>query len=128
MKSLAESLGLTTSGPETVQSDSSKATAKKQTAKSIAKDILESKDYKASLERRIINDTLPPAVEVMLHHFAYGKPVDKVEIRDKTDALAGLTLEQLQARATELAALAQKLRGQSEDNTVQSSPGSQSVH
>lgn len=112
MKSLAESLGLNT--PETPETPS-----KKQSAKEFSKSILESRDYRKSVERRIATDTLPPAVEVRFMEYAYGKPVEKVEIRDKTNPLEQMSLEELQAKAAGLAALAAKLRAaQNETKTV----------
>jgi hypothetical protein len=63
--------------------------------------IIESAEYRQSLVERIMEHTLPAAVEVMLHMYAYGKPHDQ---KDNTLALAreemsGLTTEELYARA-----------------------------
>jgi hypothetical protein len=63
--------------------------------------IIESPEYRASLVERIMSHTLPAAVEVMLHWYAYGKPQEQ---KDNSMALAreeltGLTTEELLARA-----------------------------
>lgn len=109
MKSLADVLGLNTPSSATTEAST---TPRKLTAKAFSKAILESADYAASIQRRILADTLPPAVEVKLYEYAYGKPVDKVEVRDKTNPLEELTMEQLETRAMKLAALVAKLRGE----------------
>jgi hypothetical protein len=44
-----------------------------------AQGILNSQQYRESLMRRILMDELPPAVEVLLYHYAHGKPPDKVQ-------------------------------------------------
>jgi hypothetical protein len=43
-------------------------------AKSIAQLILCSLDYRDSVQARVKEGNLPPAVECMLWHYAYGKP------------------------------------------------------
>jgi hypothetical protein len=63
--------------------------------------IIESPEYRTSLVERIMEHTLPAAVEVMLHWYAYGKPHDQ---KDNSMALAreelsGLTTEELYVRA-----------------------------
>jgi hypothetical protein len=42
--------------------------------------ILESQEYRASLRRRILADTLSPVIEALLHHYAYGKPKLQVHL------------------------------------------------
>lgn len=103
MKTLADSLGLTqpaAPAPDTAPT--------KQSAKTLAKGILESSEYRRSIERRITSDTLPPAVECKLYDYAYGKPVDKVEIKDVTNRLEAMSDEQL---ATHLEMLRAKVAG-----------------
>lgn len=45
----------------------------------IARQILEHPKYQANLKSRANTGTLPPAVETMLFHYLFGKPVEKVE-------------------------------------------------
>ena len=73
-----------------------------------ATQIVESDDYRMSLRLRAANGTLPPAIEQMLWHYAYGQPRDKME--RPTDAKGRASLEQvptheLSARASRLAGL-----------------------
>jgi hypothetical protein len=51
----------------------------KLAAETFAKQILSSAEYRSSLQRRVVMDELPPAVETMLWHFAYGKPKERIE-------------------------------------------------
>jgi hypothetical protein len=48
-------------------------------AEEFAREVLYSQEYRDSIWRRIKADTLPPAVETMLHYYAAGKPTDRVE-------------------------------------------------
>jgi hypothetical protein len=70
--------------------------------------IVESPEYQQSLVRRIMDDTLPPAVEVTLLYYAYGRPRDLEP--DTRLALSGLTTDALVARAQELSRAALELK------------------
>lgn len=100
MKSLADTLGLNDEKPK----------EKLKTAKALSREILQSDDYVASVKRRIQTDTLPAAVECKLYDYAYGKPVDRVEVKDTTENLEALTSEELEAKIMALGALAAKLK------------------
>ena len=72
-------------------------------ARTRAREILESDEYKLYFERRLQDDTLAPGVESMLWHYAYGKPTDKLEINDRRESeLQGMSDEELAARAADL--------------------------
>lgn len=66
-----------------------------------AREILESDDYKASLNRRIKSDTLPPGVETMLWHYAFGKPAETLNVNMNED-LSKLSMDELLERARSL--------------------------
>lgn len=68
-----------------------------------AQGILESEEYQQSLKRRIENGTLSPLVEILLYHYAYGKPKETVEIRRGPIDLSGLSTDELAQRAHSLA-------------------------
>lgn len=76
-----------------------------------ARKILENGDYQASLVLRAKLGTLPPAVETMLWHYAYGKPAENlnVNVQDQTD-LSSLSVEDLAGRALQLARALQEAR------------------
>lgn len=114
MKTLADSLGIKTPDADTTKSPS----PSKISAKTLAKGILESNEYKRSLERRITTDTLPPAVECKLYDYAYGKPVDKVEIKDTTNRLEAMSNDQLMAHLEALRAKAASLSTKDTESTV----------
>ena len=58
--------------------------------RAIAREILTSDDYLENLRIRLVTGTAPPAVEVLMHHYGYGKPKDTVAIERDTR----ITLEQ----------------------------------
>lgn len=66
-----------------------------------ARELLESEDYKASLTRRIKTDSLPAAVETMLWYYAYGKPLESINLNVKED-LSSLGVDELLRRAKSL--------------------------
>ena len=69
-------------------------------AREFARKFLDSEDYRKSLERRILLDELPGGVEVMLWHYAFGKPTDKVEVNFPSHAeLQDMSPEELAAEA-----------------------------
>lgn len=116
MKSLAECLGV--QDPGKPEESPAPAPSTKITAKAFCTDILSTVQYRESLLRRIILDSLPPAIEAMLWHYAKGKPVERVEVKDKTntDRLADLTIEQLEERALVLMRRARQIRMNDEVN------------
>jgi hypothetical protein len=80
--------------------------------------IVESAEYRTSLVERIMEHTLPAAVEIMLHWYAYGKPADQ---KDNSMALArqelsGLTTEELLARVQTTARDLLNLKDQEEQH------------
>lgn len=108
-ESLADFLGVR--DPRKADDDSKPA--KKITRKAIsefARDILSTEEYRASLLRRIFLDELPPAIEALLYHYAHGKPVEKLEVKDTTIAIENLTAEQCEERAMFLVEYARKMR------------------
>jgi hypothetical protein len=87
----------------------------------IAQKLLHSKEYRQHLLRMIMMDDIPPALETRLWEYAYGKPVEHVEVKDKTPRLEDVPLEQLEARAAMLMRVAQQLRMQRETPAEESS-------
>jgi hypothetical protein len=70
-------------------------------ARTLARGIVESPEYRASLEARAKDGTLPPAVETMLWHYAFGRPKESVHIMFNEDQqdLSGVSVEGLAERA-----------------------------
>lgn len=117
MKSLYDALNLVK--PDAVTEPPS-LPDKRVSARTICRDILNSRQYRESILQRIIFRELPPAVECRLWDYAYGKPVEKVEIDDKTERVENLTSEQLERKLIALAELARRLR--MNDEVHQSAP------
>jgi hypothetical protein len=73
-------------------------------AKTFCQEILRSEEYKHSVRMRAKAGTLPAQVEVLLWHYAYGKPVEHVAIATAaTSDLSELSTEQLAERAAFIA-------------------------
>ena len=73
------------------------------TVKQFCLSVLHSREYREALVRRIDSDQLPAQVETMMWHFAYGKPVERVEINDVTEnRFANIKDEDLDARLQHL--------------------------
>ena len=51
-----------------------------------ARGLLEDPLYRAALQRRLIDGTCPPQLEVLLYHYAYGKPVDVIAMANAEKA------------------------------------------
>lgn len=69
-------------------------------AQRFARDILTSQSYRDQLQLRAKNGNLPPAVETMLWHYAYGKPVENVNLNlsQGEEDLSSLSIAELQAK------------------------------
>ena len=83
------------------------------------KQVLASPEYRMSLVRRITLDELPPAIEQLLYYYAEGKPVEKVEVKDTSDPLENLTIDQLEERAMKLLNVARQLRVEEEPQAAE---------
>ena len=53
--------------------------------KTIALDLLGDDEYQRNLAKRLRKGTLAPALEAMLWHYAFGKPVERMEIGGRDD-------------------------------------------
>ena len=67
--------------------------------RAIAQQILGSQEYVASLNARIKDGTLPPAMETLLWHYAYGKPRDQIQLTVMDERLEAAPVEDLEERA-----------------------------
>lgn len=107
MKSLYDSLYVTEPGKPIVGPVESIV---KLTGKSFAKAVLESRQYRESIVRRVITDTLAPAVECKLIDHAYGLVKQSVEVTDKRNPYTDLPLEAIEERIARLMDAARRLR------------------
>ena len=72
-------------------------------AQRFARQIVESESYRTTVQERASKGTLPPAMEALLWYYAYGKPLEQVQISVTQEDLSQLSLQELQLRATKLA-------------------------
>lgn len=76
MKSLADVLGV----PNPVRPDEPlDQIADPSSAEEFCREILNSREYRESVMRRIVVDELPQAVELWMLNTAHGKPIERVE-------------------------------------------------
>jgi hypothetical protein len=71
----------------------------KRVAREAASKIVEDPIYLGTLLSRARAGTLHAAIEQMLWHYRYGKPVDRVEVTAPKEDLSSLTVEELAKRA-----------------------------
>lgn len=110
MKSLAEHLGVI--DPRDLTLSKPSKPLPRQTIRDFCRDILSSDDYRASVLRRILIDEMPPAVEQLMYHYAYGKPVEKIEFKDTSDDIDEMNAEQCEQEAMRLLEIARQIRGE----------------
>src|SRR4029453_16317983 len=72
-------------------------------AKTACSHLVDDPAYRTKLTTRLLSGTIAPAVECMLWHYAKGKPVERVELKD-TSNLSSLTDSELRARLVEVLA------------------------
>jgi len=82
---------------------SSSSSFMRHEAQRFARSIVESESYRKTVRDRILSHDLPPAVETMLWHYAYGKPIEQVQLNvTQTEDLSALTADELLQRADAL--------------------------
>jgi hypothetical protein len=63
-----------------------------------ARALVDDQDYRAALRVRLKAGTAPH-METLLWHYGYGKPTERIEVKDTTNEFEDLTAEQLRERA-----------------------------
>lgn len=110
METLADFLGA--GDQDNKKNSNTSPRSSKLSRREYARELLNSPQYRQSVLDRLTLGELPPALEILLHYYAYGKPTEHVEVRDTTTRLEDLTPEQLDERAMLLAKRARQLREQ----------------
>jgi hypothetical protein len=54
-------------------------------ASAFARKLLDDAMYQEQLKIRLMDGSLPSNIEALLYHYAYGKPVESVEVTDNRD-------------------------------------------
>jgi hypothetical protein len=75
----------------------------------VARKLVESREYKASLKQRLIEGKAPH-MEPILFYYAYGKPIDRIELvgpmiqeTQRLAAVYGMTVDEVLAEAEAIA-------------------------
>jgi uncharacterized small protein (DUF1192 family) len=73
-------------------------------AQVFARSIIESEQYRQTLRERIVDKSLSAAMEALLWYYAYGKPIEQIQmtVAMGQEDLSTLSLEELQERAASL--------------------------
>jgi DNA-binding transcriptional regulator PaaX len=66
-------------------------------AKAFARQLVSSPTYLQNLQTALENRTIETAVEVMLWHYAYGKPKEHIELNWNLEKLTDTEFDQLEA-------------------------------
>ena len=67
--------------------------------RSRARKLLSSDAYLTNLEAALVDRTISPQVEVLLYHYAYGKPAEQLNVNIQQEDLSSLSTEELLKRA-----------------------------
>jgi len=110
METLADFLGALDRWPAADDQQRQPTASSRLSARAFFRQFLASPEYRQGLLDRVRLGTLPPALEVLMYHYAYGKPTEHVEVKDTTERLEDLSLEELEKRVLHLAELARQLR------------------
>lgn len=78
MKSLAEFLGV--DDPRLPEKHIEDVFDETLSVQDFCRGVLRSREYRQSVQRRILLDELPPAIEVLFYHYAEGKPTENVAV------------------------------------------------
>jgi hypothetical protein len=74
--------------------------ARLQEAQKVAGAVIDDADYLTRLKLRAQSGSLPPAIEALLWHYRFGKPVEKISVSEEEN-LANLTDEELHQLAAD---------------------------
>lgn len=79
-------------------------------SKAFALAVLNSREFRQFIVNGVTLGDLPTPLVLRLMDHAWGKPVERVEVRDTTNDAESLTAEQLEDRALRLAEMARSIR------------------
>jgi hypothetical protein len=88
-------------------------------ARALARKMLTTPTYQKSLEDRLLAGKLPPAVETMLWHYAFGKPAENLNVSMKAQDLSALSPKELLDATRETLAELEKLSQVEEELNTQ---------
>lgn len=104
-------IGTGLAGPGRPKGSVPKATREVRDA---ARALIDDPEYRTLLAARLkVGEA--PHMETLLWHYAYGKPVEKVEVKDTTGEFEGVSAEQLRERAR---AILQRVNDEPEHEAV----------
>lgn len=112
-QSLADFLGVTDPRPveDVPQQEPSISEAMEiEDPTEFCKRVVGSREFRQYIMNGVVLGDLPPAIGCRLIDHAWGKPVERVEVKDTTSRLEDMTPEQLEARALRLAEMARSIR------------------
>lgn len=81
-----------------------------KTGADFCKALVESREYRVSIARRMLLGVLAPAIEGRVLDHTWGRPPERVQVEDLTRKPEDLTAEQLEGRALRLVEMARSIR------------------
>lgn len=75
-------------------------------------EIVNDPEYRKSFRARAIAGELPPAMEVLAHHYVFGKPKETIDMNVQVDDYSQLPPEELEQRSAEIHARVSEIREQ----------------
>lgn len=79
-------------------------------SKRFALAVLDSSEFRRYIVNGLLLGSLPAAIICRLMDHGWGKPVERVEVKDTTNAVEDITPEELEDRALRLAEMARSIR------------------
>lgn len=67
-----------------------------------ARRLLSSETHRALVEKQLLAGTLPGPEKILLYHYAYGKPIEQLNVNVTTEDLSSLSVAELLERARKL--------------------------
>lgn len=108
-QSLADYLGTSPVAPDAAQ-DAAPRLIDIEDGHAFCLALLGSREFRQFIVNGITLGDLPTPIMLRIIDHAWGKPVERVEVKDTSDALESLTPEQLESRALRLAEMARSIR------------------
>lgn len=97
VKTLAEHLGVVDLKPEPAGQDEIKFD-ENMSIEEFCRGVLKSRTYRESIQRRILIDELPPAIELMMWDRAFGTRKKQIEVEHRDSSVQNWNEEQLAER------------------------------
>lgn len=94
----------------------------KLTPKAFCQAILNSSEFRTYIMTGLVLRDLPPVILQRLMDQGWGKPTERIEVKDTTTPLEEKSAEELEARAVQLAEMARRIRAAQGESDLDEEP------